>query len=181
MIPTTFKTRATKHRDGLLINQRLCPCRHELAVLTWTAFGLNSISYVERLMGRKKRQPNDAQRAKEFISETMNSMTRAQIDGIANGVIDALKFLVDNDDDELLRARMKEYILFFNERIKKDAVPGDLKLAMESALETNNPDKLASILQEYAATLTILFPIIEQSSAKLVESYLKWKSAREKT
>jgi len=131
-------------------------------------------------MGRKKRQPKDSERAKEFISETMNKMTREQIDGIANGVIEALKFLVDNDDDDLLRERMKEYILFFNEKIKKDAVPGDLKIAMQSALETNNPEKLASILQEYAATLTILFPIIEQSSEKLVESYLKWKSARGK-
>ncbi|HME53181.1 MAG TPA: hypothetical protein VKM55_13245 [Candidatus Lokiarchaeia archaeon] len=131
-------------------------------------------------MGRKKRQAKDAERAKEIIAETMNKMTREQIDGIANGVIEALKFLVDNDDDDLLRERMKEYILFFNERIKKDAVPGDLKVALQSALETNDPEKLAGILQEYAATLTILFPIIEQSSEKLVESYLKWKSAREK-
>jgi len=145
-----------------------------------TSQSLNIFSYLERLMGRKKRQPKDAARAKEFISETMNKMTREQIDGIANGVIDALKFLVDNDDDDLLRERMKEYILFFNEKIKKDAVPGDIKIALQAALETNNPEKLASILQEYAATLTILFPIIEQSSEKLVESYLKWKSAREK-
>ena len=163
----------------------------ELDIATWTptmdacfdnipTISLNIFSYFERLMGRKKRQPKDSERAKEFISETMNKMTREQIDGIANGVIEALKFLVDNDDDDLLRERMKEYILFFNEKIKKDAVPGDLKIAMQSALETNNPEKLASILQEYAATLTILFPIIEQSSEKLVESYLKWKSARGK-
>ncbi len=131
-------------------------------------------------MRRRKRLSSQANKAKQFIAETMSKMTREQIDGIANGVIDALKFLVDNDDDELLRERMKEYILFFSERIQKDAVPGDLKEAMQSALDTGDPEKLASILQEYAATLTILFPIIEQSSAKLVESYLKWKAARSK-
>nr|MDO8114199.1 hypothetical protein [Candidatus Sigynarchaeota archaeon] len=131
-------------------------------------------------MARRKRLSSESKKAKQFIADTMNKMTREQIDGIANGVIDALKFLVDNDDDELLRERMKEYILFFSERIQKDAVPGDLKEALQSALKTGDPEKLASILQEYAATLTILFPIIEQSSVKLVESYLKWKAARNK-
>ena len=131
-------------------------------------------------MARKKRAPKGASKAKELIAETMNKMTREQVDGIANSIIDALKFLVDNDDDELLRERMKEYIIFFNEKIQKNAVPTDLKQALHSALETSNPDELASILQEYAATLTILFPIIEQPSVKLVESYLKWKSARSK-
>ena len=131
-------------------------------------------------MPRKRRTKGDTGKAAGMIEDLMNKMTREQIDKIAIGVIDALKFLVDNDDDELLKERMKEYILFFEEKVRKDSVPGDLKSALDSALKTNDPENLASILQEYAATLTILFPIIEQSSASLVQSYLRWKANKKK-
>lgn len=123
--------------------------------------------------------PKITVKAKAAIDETLKKMTREQVSAIANSIIDAFKFAIDNDDDDLLRDRVTEYMIFFEKMIEKKSIPNDLKEALNEAIEKNDTTKLAIVLQDYAAALTILFPIIEQpGNAKLVESYLRWKSTR---